>query len=278
MVNRMVDGPFVLTNDVYEHAQRFYLHAPKVEVSCRTDSVVLSSTEPMRVLSSGLVGGGWVIAQHVVNLMVHPGYASSDPLADVDHRLGQLGISKESSVALMTAVRMQDTAFCMAEFTGGSLVVCATAGFANAAHVLDIHENALPTVGTVNIIVFVAADLSPSAQVGSLITVTEAKAATLAALQVPSRTGRHMATGTTSDAVAIGVIPTLDGDGGRPKIEYAGLATSYGRALSKAVYTSICISGLRYFLRTGRPLPTITEEVRPFLTPTCLIPSEGDKA
>lgn len=64
MINRMVDGDFVLANDVYDRVQRFHLRAPQAQVSCQKDSVVLPSIEPMRVVSSGMIGGGWATAQH----------------------------------------------------------------------------------------------------------------------------------------------------------------------------------------------------------------------
>ncbi|BCA53640.1 hypothetical protein W02_07800 [Nitrospira sp. KM1] len=83
--------------------------------------------------------------------------------------------------------------------------------------------------GTINVILVTNACLSRSAMVGAVQVATESKTATLLECRVPSSSGKHMATGTGTDAVVIA------SSGHGPKVSYSGTHTIIGSIIGRLV-------------------------------------------
>ncbi|WAH36149.1 adenosylcobinamide amidohydrolase [Alicyclobacillus dauci] len=219
-----------------------YWEACGLRVSSSDEYIHFQSVDGMRLLSSGVHGGGLRPCRHVVNFKVSHDYDNPSPQQDLQDRLRRLGINGEDATALMTAALLVDAGWFEVRQPEYDIFGCVTTGFANAARVTDdMYQPDRP--GTINIIVVVNGSMTDDALVGTVISVTEAKAAALADLGVRSPSG-SIATGTTTDALVVAST-------GRSKetIAYAGLATQFGRDVSRAVYGAICESGRRYLAR-----------------------------
>ena len=168
---------------------------------------------PFRVLSSAPWHGGLRPAPRIVNVQV--------PF-DFDHDVGTFFRKFErehhlpGSVGFLTAVDVRTAVRrkCRSHW------LLVTAGVGNPSR-----------VGTINILLAVAGNPSPAAQVELVKMVTEAKVAALYDLDI--RAGPVPATGTSTDGVAIAAT------GNGPKFDYAGPATSIGRAIGRDVRQAV---------------------------------------
>ena len=109
-----------------------------------------------------------------------------------------------------------------------------TAGLSNPAAAGDYIP--VQDFGTINIIVLIDADLTDSALVDAIKTITEAKTLVLHDLDIRSPYSKHFATGTTSDAVVI----ACTGQG--VTYEYAGTATKLGYLIAHVVIKTLKIA------------------------------------
>ena len=219
-----------------------------ITVTQSSEYVHVSSNSGLRCISSGIHAGGLRNVHHVLNFKVSKEYDCRNPKQDLRGRITRIGLNPDQATALMTAALLEDAGWAEATGSGWSLLVCVTAGFANAARVsAKLATKYRP--GTVNIMVIVDGRLTDDALVESVITVTEAKSAVLQDLGITCSDGQ-IATGTTTDAVVIGATQDSVGDG-RHLIEYTGLATEFGSRLSEAVYKALFSAGRRYLDRLG---------------------------
>ena len=126
------------------YAQCTQWNAGGISVAVLPDAIHLASRTPCRTVSSGIHGGGFRTVRNIFNVMVDRHYSCADPKADLKRRIHGYGVSPNDSVALMTAVVLEDAAFYTAEADGWEILTCVTAGFANAARVTDVLDGALP--------------------------------------------------------------------------------------------------------------------------------------
>lgn len=205
-------------------------------------TLVIYTGEPLLVLSSAVLNGGYRQARYIINHTVSRNYHSSDPAGDLKQVARDLALGADV-VGLMTAVDVKNTVLRFE--TGESLAVAAlcTAGVSNPGAAglpagAGISIAARP--GTINIILLVNGRLTEPALVNAVITVTEAKTRALykAGVRVP---GGEPATGTTTDAVVVGCT------GGGFPFSYAGTATEPGYLMGKAVYEAV-LEGLEKYL------------------------------
>ena len=199
---------------------------PGVSAALDDQALILRSAEPLHILSSAVVGGGFVDARIIINLHVNKQYDNPDPAADLMTFARQRGV-EEPFVGLMTAVFMRNTQ--IVTLTEGDLLLTLviTAGFSNAtAAGLSPGVQARP--GTINSILLIDARLSSAAMVNAIITTTEAKTSTLCdwGLQTPDGLP---ATGTSTDTVVVAC------SGRGPELAYAGPVTPVGRLIGRAV-------------------------------------------
>ena len=195
--------------------------------------------QPVRSISSAIVGGGIGLCNWVLNVTVDPLYSRLDPavhIAEVAESLGLVG----PGIGLLTAV---DVGTHRVHSVGGTTVV-GTVGVSMPVWAFDPGEPLLPhrsdgtnvpgptppPPGTINLVCFVEQRLSDAALVNAVTTISEAKAQAMYARGAPG-------TGTASDAVCV-LCPT----GGIEEI-FGGPRSYWGARLASASYEAV-VSGI----------------------------------
>ena len=206
------------------------LHFPGVELTCTSEVLIVSSQQPLEVLSSAIVGGGLVRARYLLNRHVHRDYNCAEPAADLVAFARERGIM-EAFVGQMTAVSLhkaQVMTFC-AEALTVALVV--TAGISNTT-TPGLTPPVTTGPGTINMILLIDAHLTPAAMVNAVITATEVKTQVLMARGIRTPEG-DAATGTSTDAIAVA------STGHGPILPYAGPVTLVGWLIGRCVRTAL---------------------------------------
>jgi adenosylcobinamide amidohydrolase len=201
-----------------------------------------------RCLASAVLGGGLGLVRTWLNLQVPPDYGRTDPEA-------HLG---EASAGLAAPVVGMLTA---ADVTGyrsarrGDAVAVATVGATHALAAAGRRPRAVPSVGTINLLVVVRAPLTDAALAGALLTAVEAKAQALADARVPAANAPGWATGTATDSVCVACPP-----GARER--FAGPATRVGGELARAVHAAVLAGALAEREReaVSAPSPWVSRE------------------
>jgi adenosylcobinamide amidohydrolase len=194
-----------------------------------------------RVLSSAVLNGGWVQADHIVNLKVEKnrgGKKTFEPseitLSRFCRKKGWQGVT----VGMMTAATMDSFEQVRRAEQNVEVTALVTVGLSNAKRAGEPAEwrhvvNSPGTQGTINVIILTNAQLTDAAMVEAVVTVTEAKSAALQNLKVHSRTTGSQSTGTGTDAVAIvsGFGPT--------RIQHCGKHVLFGEMVATVVMQAI---------------------------------------
>ena len=179
---------------------------------------------PRLALSSATLGGGLGVRRWALNATVRRGYDRDDPAVHLAE-LAQLVRLDGDGVGLMTAVDVQS----IVPGLDGGVTAWATVGVDEpawaAAPALGWHT-AVPTVGTINLVIDVPVRLSDAALVNAVATATEAKAQAMAEVGLAG-------TGTPTDAVC--VICPSDGE---PE-PYGGPRSIWGSRLARAVHLAV---------------------------------------
>ena len=191
-----------------------------IEARIIGDTLVISSSSevPLKILSSCILGGGFVFAKFILNHHVHKDYDHGSPDDDLQKVVHQLGIN-ENAVGMMTAVDLEN-----ASVTSQGFVTAVVTGGVS---------NAVASGGTINIILLVDANLSDAAMVNAVIVATEAKTLALRDLNIRSRKSTEIATGTSTDSIVIACT------GRGEVIKYAGPATSPGECIGLATREAV---------------------------------------
>ncbi len=171
-----------------------------IAVDVDAEAVVVSSDEPLRVVSSAVVGGGFALARAVVNLHV----VGLSPCADLATRLAGFARGRgvpEPYVGLLTAAPTERATIAEEAAAGIATLAVVTAGLGNRVS-SGRDAIAVWAPSTINTVVVVDADPEPGALVNAVITATEAKVLALAEAGV-RHPGGGIATGTSTDAVVI---------------------------------------------------------------------------
>ncbi|QHN49713.1 ATP-binding cassette domain-containing protein [Geobacillus stearothermophilus] len=203
-----------------------------LRLSFLDDAAVLTAAAPLRVLSSALIGAGFQWATHFVNRQVGLDYDCSDAEGDMRRYLEQHGFPPERTVGMMTAVDVRDAVWLQKEGEAFSIAVMATAGVGNAVDAARAwqHQPLAARPGTINMVVVIDGVLTEAAFVQAVMTATEAKAKALADRSVCDPETGTLATGTSTDSLAVAATQTGQ------VFAYAGTATELGRALGRLVY------------------------------------------
>ena len=201
---------------------------------------------PRRVVSSAVLNGGLRLARAILNHQVGKDFDHRDPEGYLRKVVDKLGIEGDV-VGLMTAADVDKYGMSTQEHGDLSVTAIATAGVSNAAACGEPASCGLSN--TINIIVLVGARMTDSCMIEAVKTVTEAKCRALAHLDVRSAYGDELATGTTTDAVAIAEL------GGGRKLGYCGSGTKLGELIGRAVFEAV-VQALEKSdeLRAGRGL------------------------
>ncbi|MCV4233182.1 adenosylcobinamide amidohydrolase [Virgibacillus sp. LDC1] len=197
----------------------------------------ISLPEPAAFISSAIYGGGFVRLDHIVNRYVDRHYDCSDPVNDMFNFMGAHGYPAESTAGLMTAVNLKYASIREERSEQVSILCCTTAGVGNAARAGSSRTTfAAYQPGTINIMLLIDGMMTPACMLNAVLTATEAKAAALYDLGVKDHETGAVATGTTTDAMVLGVSGnTAYG----VNHHYAGTATDLGGMIGRLVYESV---------------------------------------
>ena len=192
--------------------KRFELVGEGINLILRDNVLAVLSDTPLTTVSSAFHnGGGLKKTKAILNVEVLK--SCSDPCLHDDPEAYILNSSKkfeleEGFIGMVTAAAVEN--FSLVSKRDGELAVSVIATAAdNEGSTCNYAESAgEPTdiqvsKGTINIIVVIDGNPTESCLVGTLITVTEAKAAALRELDVRSRFSGDEATGTVTDAVVV---------------------------------------------------------------------------
>jgi len=173
-----------------------------IEVAIDREAVVVTAREPLTVLSSAFVRGGLTTARAIVNLHV-PKNLREDQAGDLLPRFTVRRAIPRPWVGLLTAAWTERAEVAHVREGGLSAIAMVTVGLSNpvAAGATPVAEWA---PSTINAIVVVDGAAETAALVNAAMTVTEVKAALLAAADVRCDDG-SVASGTSTDAVVIAV-------------------------------------------------------------------------
>ncbi len=199
---------------------------PGVTATLDDEALILRSDELLNILSSAVVGGGFMRAGVIINRHVSKDYDHPNPAAELMAFARRQGV-EGNFVGLMTAVYMKNTRIIALAEGDVRLTLVMTAGFSNAA-AAGLSPSADLRPGTINLIFLIDARLTPAAMVNAVITATEAKTHTLREWGLQTPDGLP-ATGTSTDAIVVACT-----DRG-PRFDYAGPVTPVGRLMARAV-------------------------------------------
>jgi len=213
---------------------------PGLTLAYKSEHLLLEFPQEADGLSSAVYGGGMCRLNRAVNLFVNRDYECSNPVKDMEDKLREWGYPLSGSAGLMTAVPLRHAAVTEEDTGSAGIFCCVTAAAGNAARA-GVPRNVLAAYrpGTINIMLGIDGLLTPSAMVNAVMTATEAKAAALADLGITDSENGLTATGTTTDAIVLGVSGS-----GRYHAEhvYAGTATDLGGAVGRLVYAAVTAS------------------------------------
>ncbi|GCE03336.1 adenosylcobinamide amidohydrolase [Dictyobacter aurantiacus] len=202
------------------------LDFPGVTMTLTDEACWLLSETGLLTLSSAVVGGGFQSVRLVLNRHVSRDYDCRQPALDLQRFARQVAWN-EPFIGLLTGVPINGTRCVTQRSDDLTVASVITAGVSNAM-TAGISTPVVFTPGTINMVVFVDANLEVAAMVNAVITATESKVATLAACNVRSSQG-ELATGTSTDALVIAC--TGRGD----PLPYAGPGTEVGYLIGLTV-------------------------------------------
>ncbi len=205
------------------------------------EHVRVGFTRTCPVLSSAVMNGGAVEADHILNLKVPKrGETAELPestLQSYTSRNGWQGLC----VGMMTAASMASLRIKSETVDGVEIAVLVTAGLSNPRRAGDradhrSMETGPQDPGTINTIVLSSAPLTDAAMVEAIMLSTEAKVAALQECSVLSPVSNAPATGTGTDSCAVACNP--DGQG----VRYVGKHVLFGEILGKLVKQAVAES------------------------------------
>jgi adenosylcobinamide hydrolase len=205
--------------------------------SVERSTLIIRFTQPRRVLSSAVLGGGVGLCEYVLNHQLPPGlpaesWVFENPAAYLRTVARGLGLTGYG-VGLMTAVSMDRLVCRRAQSRDLWVEAFITVGTSNAVRAGDpaTAKRSGPP-GTVNIILVTNARLATPAMVEAVQVATEAKAAAFAELKVISKVTGTTATGTGTDAIVIV-------SGHERRVQYAGTHTRSGEMVGRVVLEGV---------------------------------------
>ena len=168
-----------------------------------------------------------------------------------------IGLSADSSSGIMTAASMKNASYVKAQYREIAVSVIATGGievnggragdraswYEKDGNWVELGVEHSHTLGTINIMIFINADLTDGALAKALIICTEAKTAAIQELCIASRYSHGLATGSGTDGTII--VADLESDF---KITETGTHSKIGEIIGCTVKEAVMES---LFLQTG---------------------------
>jgi alpha-ribazole phosphatase CobZ len=201
----------------------------RAEITSNYRTLILRFNNFVKCLSSSIFNGGMKRCRAIVNHCILNDDLSN-PKEYCEHLIKDLGLEKDT-IVLLTGVKMSNLCFEKVEEDDILAVAFVTAGLsytASAGEYISLNNS-----GTINIICIVNKNMSENCFVNGVQTITEAKVLTLAKLDIRSKFSKGLASGTTSDALALVSL------GIGKKEKYSGSATVLGRVISKSVEAAL---------------------------------------
>lgn len=215
----------------------FYIHG--------SNTFVISSDNPLTVLSSAVLGADLRRARYIINHTVDKDYNGNNPEQDLAKVAASLGLEKDV-LGMMTSVSITHTFLSHVNHQGLSVATFCTAGIGNPGvaglpigKVINQQK-----YGTINLILLIDGNLTASAMVNAVITATEAKTRALFKANVCLPDG-ELVTGTTTDSLVV----ACTGKG--QALSYAGTATDLGYFIGRTVSEAIIQGVASYISLSG---------------------------
>jgi iron complex transport system ATP-binding protein len=213
-----------------------------VEIAVDHEAVVVTAREPLTVLSSAFVGGGFAAARAIVNLHVR----KNIPEAETDGLLPGFVERREIRgpwIGLLTSAWTEKAVVAEVAGTGLTALAVVTVGLSNR-----IAAGQTPlgvwAPSTINAIVVVDGAPEAAALVNAVMTVTEVKTALLASVDLRCDDGR-VASGTSTDAVVVAAT------GRGPQCRFGGPISDFGWAVARVAHEALG-AGIRRWVREHR--------------------------
>lgn len=180
--------------------------------------------QPMPMISSAAVGGGFVRARTIVNIGVRSEYHRTDLCEHATEIRSRIG-AEVAGPSLLTAADVT-----LGVSTVDHDVRCdATVGITRPTWAADVDDAFVAwSPGTVNLVVQVPVRLVDAAFVNAVITATEAKAQAFREAGIPG-------TGTASDAIVV-----VGADRG-PTESFGGPRSQWGARIARAVRDAVAL-------------------------------------
>ena len=218
----------------------------RINWRCSSDYFSLVFDQPVRTLSSAILGGGVNEVRGFLNLRVDENFGGKkkdfpSPQYTLAEAAREAGLP-ESSAGMMTAANMNSFSRISRSVCGIEVSCFLTAGLSNALAAGDpgqFHPQQMYSepehspVGTINIVAGFDCPLTDSALAEAMMIVTEAKSSVLFELGVRSRGSERFATGTGTDSALVYCAPPRVS--GRGPEAYCGKHTVLGEVLASVV-------------------------------------------
>jgi adenosylcobinamide amidohydrolase len=219
-----------------------------IRVSQRGRWLVASFSRPVRGCSWAIVRGGLVDAEHVAWLEVRDDELRPpvDATELLRQRLRERGL--ENAIGLLTSRSVSTFRDVTRQSSGISARCIATVGLGNALRAGD-PPGVTGRIGTINLLLHVAAPLTDVALLEASAIVTEAKAAAVLEAGITSRRSNRPATGTGTDCTVVTCeLPRAR----RRGASYAGKHTEIGSLVGAAALQAVSLGIAQWLLEQKR--------------------------
>jgi adenosylcobinamide hydrolase len=209
-------------------------------------SLVIEFEKPVNIISTSQLNGGLQknIKAIFNNQIPFVNQATELPGGSVSAYLAltakELNLDPQKSAGLLTSASMENVAMeklffqdltVEAYVTGGINVNGGRAG--DPASYYEQDGNFIPLGGTINILLYINANLTPEALVKSVITATEAKTVALQELVAPSQYSTGLASGSGTDGIIVACNPQSS-----MTLTDAGLHSKLGELIGQTVISA----------------------------------------
>jgi adenosylcobinamide amidohydrolase len=197
--------------------------------------LVASFSRPVRACSWAIVHGGLVDTDHVAWLEVRDGdlRPPTDAAALLRQRLDERSLRR--AVGLLTSRRVSTFQDARAAYGALWARCIATVGLGNALRAGDA-PGVAGRIGTINLLVHIAAPLTDAALLEASAIATEAKAAAVLEAGILSRRSGRPATGTGTDCTVVTCVRSVALPGAAV---YAGKHTAIGAVVGESAFEAV---------------------------------------
>lgn len=179
-----------------------------------TKSIAVHFLAPKKVLSTSLLNGGYREDLDAVFNYTCGGPNSCMSLKEFEVHIAReaaaMGFDPARATGVGTAALMKNAAVAVKSYEALTVTACVTAGVegnagcaGDPAFYYGGEDREMVKPGTINILLFLGADMPPGVLTRAMVTAVEAKTAALRELAVGSRYSREPATGTGTDSMVL---------------------------------------------------------------------------